>query len=167
MTARCPAWLRLDSATKRYEPIPERAEVVARIFRMASEGVGLHGIAAVLNSDGVSTFGYASRKAEFWNRSYVAKIISSPAVVGTTVPHTTEYVEGRKRRVPAEPVMGYFPVVVDPEVHARVQASRLAGRAPGTRTGHAETASLLAGLASCPWCGATMTRVSKGKKGGS
>src|SRR4051794_14019303 len=40
MTARCPAWLRLDSATKRYEPIPERAEVVARIFRMASEGDG-------------------------------------------------------------------------------------------------------------------------------
>ena len=167
MTAKCPAWLRLDPDTRRYEPMPEHAEVVRRIFALASQGVGLHGVAATLNRDGVPTFGSGPKKAEFWNRSYIAKIVDSPAVIGTYVPHSVDHDAGRRKRVPGEPIEGYFPAVVDPEVHARVQASRLGRRAPATRSGHAQSVSLLAGLAVCPWCGATMTRVVKGKKGGS
>ncbi|HYI82387.1 MAG TPA: recombinase family protein, partial [Acetobacteraceae bacterium] len=166
MTAKCPAWLRLDPDTRRYEPLPEHAEVVRRIFALASQGVGLHGVAATLNRDGVPTFGSGPKKAEFWNRSYIAKIVDSPAVIGTYVPHSVDHDAGRRKRVPGEPIEGYFPAVVDPEVHARVQASRLGRRAPATRSGHAQSVSLLAGLAVCPWCGATMTRVVKGKKGG-
>nr|WP_202826696.1 recombinase family protein [Belnapia mucosa] len=166
MTARCPSWLRLDPVSRQYVPIPQRAEVVARIFQMASDGIGLHGIAATLNTECIPTFGDTTRKAEFWNRSYVAKIIESPAVIGTFVPHTVDYTGGTKRRVPDKPIEGYFPSIVDIALHGQVRLARLNCRAPSTRTANRETASMLAGLAGCPLCGATMTRVSKGAKGG-
>ena len=52
------------------------------------------------------------------------------------------------------------------ELYQRVQAQRMGGHQARTRTGSAETVSLVAGLAECPACGGTMTRVYKGKGGG-
>lgn len=162
LTSICPAWLRLDSATGAFVVIPERAAVVARIFAMAAEGVGLHGIADTLNREGVDTFGEGKRKGDFWRRSYVLKIITSAAPVGTLVPHAMTYTGDRKARTALEPIDGYFPAVVDREVWAGVQAMRQGGtKAPIVR-GAGEVTNLLAGLARCPDCGRTMTRVVKG-----
>jgi DNA invertase Pin-like site-specific DNA recombinase len=166
LTRICPAWLELDKAAGRFVVNEGRAEVVRRIFRLATEGVGLHGIAQGLNDDAVPTFGHLGRRAHFWHRSYVAKIAANAAVIGTLTPHIMVHTGGTKRRLPQDPVHSYFPAVVSEEAFEAVQAQRLGPHIARNRTGASQVASLVAGLAECPVCGTTMTRVSKGPRGG-
>lgn len=159
MTKLAPGWLELREDRRAYETIPERVEVVKRIFREYLEGRGTHGIADGLNRDRIKPFG----RAAFWHRSYVVKILENPAVIGRFTPHTIEYVEGKRTRKPQDPVEDYFPVVVEPEVFARVQSMREGRRAPVVRSRNSRGVShLLAGLARCPKCRSSMTRVNKG-----
>jgi len=164
LTKVCPAWLRLKEDRSGFEVIPGRGEVVRRIFQMAAEGVGQHTIAATLNADGVPTFGDGRRKAGVhWHRSYIAKLLGSDAPLGVYVPHSGSYVDGRLVRTPWEPVPNYYPAVVDAETVRRARLVVGPGENP-KRGRHAErpTQNILAGLAKCPLCGGSMTRVSKG-----
>ncbi len=159
LTSRAPAWLKLNE-DRAFEVVPDRAEIVRKIFAWAEEGWGQHRIALKLNSDGVEPWG----KAAHWHRSYVAKILHSSAVVGTFTPHVMQHEAGRKRRHALEPVEGYFPAVVSPKVFERVQA--LQGAAPPLkgRQGASVISNILAGMATCPLCASTMTRVQKGPR---
>lgn len=162
MTARCPAWLELKG--KRFQIIPERAAVVRRIFELAAIGVGQQQIADILNREGVPTFGdhFTSRKAEFWRRSYIKKIIESGATVGVLRTHELLHLSPTvKRRQAVDVVPDYFPAVVPRDLFERVRAMRLA-QSPTPRAGKKGIQNPLAGLAKCPKCSATMTRVNKG-----
>ena len=163
LTRLAPAWLQLNEETDSFELIEERAAIVRRIFSDALQGIGQHKIAESLNREGVEPFG----SSQGWHRSYIKKILENPSVTGTFVPHKMIY-EGSKRiRQPQEPVRGYFPAVVSLEDFERLQAANRNRRAPkgSHKTG---VSHLLAGLAKCPLCGATMIRVNKGsgKKAG-
>ena len=161
LTSKCPAWLRLDRATGHFEPIVERAGIVQRVFALTLEGVGQHAIAERLNREGVATWG----RGQHWQRSYIAKILANPAVVGTITPHMTDHAGGVKRRTALEAVEGYYPPVVTPETFADVQALAIGKRGPGRgASAGAPVSNVLAGLARCPSCGNTMTRVSKGPR---
>jgi DNA invertase Pin-like site-specific DNA recombinase len=159
LTARVPAWLELDKDRRKFHVIEDRAAVVRRIYDLTLEGVGQHTITTVLNRERVRTFG----RGRLWQRSYVAKILGNPAVVGTYVPHTLEHEGGKRVRRPTEPIEGYYPRVVKRDVYERVQAQRMGSRAP---RGSSQVQNLLAGLAKCPLCCATMTRVTKGEGNG-
>ncbi len=161
ITARGPAWLEL-SAKKRWRVLEERAAVVRKVFDLARSGAGAHSIVERLNRQCVATFGTGLR----WHRSSVVRLLSNPAVVGTFVPHELVYDGARRSRLPLEPVTGYYPAIVDPETYETVQTlSAVRGSARGRHSGK-EVRSILAGLAKCPKCGSTMTRVTKGKRGG-
>lgn len=164
LTARAPAWLRLN-ADRQWEVLEDRAATVRRIYKMAVEGTGHHAIAEALNREGIETFGDGKRKATHWHKTYVAKILQSPAVIGTMVPHVVEHEEGKKRRKPQEPVAGYYPAVVDRDLFERVQALRIDSRSP-QRGRHADKPiqNIVGGLARCPVCDGTMTRVNKGTR---
>lgn len=169
LTRRVPAWIAHDQETNTLHLIPERAAIVARIFSMLADGIGKHRIAETFNREGVPTFGDngTSRKAAMWHRSYIDKIAKNPAAMGTLIPHVVEFDEnGKKRRKALDPIPDYYPAAVDADTFNRVQAQGMAGRAPKEQNGEA-IKSLLAGLAKCPSCGSSMTRVQKGpKKGG-
>jgi DNA invertase Pin-like site-specific DNA recombinase len=165
LTAKCPAWLRPTEGGG-FEPVEDKAATVRRIFEMAAAGVGQHAIAETLNREDVEPFGEGKRQGRFWHRSYVAKVLRNPAVIGTLTPHTIEHDDaGKRRRVPQDPVPNYFPPVVTPERFAEVNG---AGRRPASskRGRHAAgpVRNMLAGLALCPTCGGTMTRVVKGNR---
>ncbi len=169
LTARTPAWITLTNG--KLVADPRKAAVVRRVFSMAAKGIGQEAIARKLNADGVRTFG----KAKHWQKSYVAKLIGNPAVVGDLVPHVIDYTSGRKTRKPLEPVPGYFPPVIDRDTFNALQRPPVAltGSADGslngtTRRPKGMIRNMLAGLARCPVCGGTMTRVMKGNgvKGG-
>jgi DNA invertase Pin-like site-specific DNA recombinase len=161
LTAISPAWI---SATKGEKPIPipERAKIVRRIFDEFVAGVGKAKIAQTLNADGVEPWGRGKSKAMHWHRSYVQKILSNPAVVGVFEPHVM--VDGKRSK--QEPIASYYPAVIAPETWKRAQA--LLGSSAKTKQRAGSVENILAGLAKCPNCGATMTRVMKGsgKKGG-
>ncbi|MDX8458180.1 recombinase family protein [Mesorhizobium humile] len=161
LSSLCPGWLRLREDRKGFDAIPERAKIVQRVFDMTLAGMGQHAIAETLNKEGIPVFGRGSH----WHRTYVNKMLADASTIGAFTPHRLEIVGGKKRRIPTETVEGYFPAVVDREVFEKVNAMSSA-RSVKQNNG-AGMANILAGLAKCPKCGATMTRVNKGgEKGG-
>lgn len=165
LTSLVPGWLEMSPETKKIVIHEPRAKVVQRIYQMTLEGMGQHRIAEALNKEGIPCFG----KAEFWHKSYISKVLESPAVMGTLVPRKIETTEdGRKLRKPLEPIPNYYPVVVSEDDYRAVQSMRKDRRAP-TVKGTGTLQNILASLAVCPLCGSAMTRVNKGdlKKAGS
>lgn len=158
LTAITPGWIRLN-AERKPVLIPERAKVVRRIIREVLKGAGKIRIARELNAEKVPTFG----RAVMWHTTYLDKILSSPALIGTFVPHVDDRSSGRLVRVPQEPVPDYFPAVTDADTFERLKA--LQARSP-LRGRHASgvVRNVLSNLARCPVCDSTMTRVWKGAK---
>ncbi len=162
-TIRAPGWLRAEgsgakeSRNARFTVIPERAALVRRMYDMFFAGHGKKGISEAFNREGIPPWG----RARFWYSTYVFKCLTSPAVLGFYTPTIYEHPDGRVHRVKQEPIAGYFPAIIDEETFQRAQ-TLIKGRTNPVRKGH--IASLLAGLAKCPRCGATMTRVIKGGK---
>lgn len=166
LTARVPAWLKLSEDGRSFIPISDRVDVIKKIFAEADRGTGQHAIAASLNDEGLDTFGDGKRKAAFWHRSYIAKILSNPAVIGTLVPHTTRESGGKRTRDALDPIPDYYPRIIPKALFERVNSRRRGGNTPRMRGERKEVSNILAGLAKCPKCGSTMTRVNKGRKGG-
>lgn len=163
LTKRAPYWLKVSEEGTRFELLPERVATLRRIFEDYIGGTGHHAIAESLNREGLAPWG----SGKHWHKSYVSKLLRNPAVIGTLVPHTTEYNGERKSRVPQSPVEGYFPAAVHEGLWLEAQALQSTRRAP-SRGRHAvqPITNILAGLASCPLCGGTFTRTNKGKRGG-
>jgi len=160
-TARLPAWLTLSDDRQTFEVIEDRAELVRRIFTETLAGTGQHAIARTLNSEGHKPWG----RGQFWHRSYIAKVLANPAVVGTFVPHEMEFDGPSKTRRPLQPLENYFPAIVTQETFSEAQALRTAVGAPQRgRHAHRPISHFLAGLATCSACGAKMTRVQKGSR---
>ena len=156
LTASCPGWLTLDITRQKFTVDETKAQLIESIFAKLRAGVGLELIAKELNQSGVKPFG----RGKMWHRSYIQKIRDNPAVIGTFVPHKEEYTTKGKTRVPLEPLLNYYPSVVDEEIYHEV-LSMTQSKSPRTKIAHG-IQSILAGLAACPKCGGSMTRVSKG-----
>jgi len=138
LSGQCPAWLKLEGTRKEgsYRIVPERAEIVRRIFDMAVAGYGHRAITNKLNDERVPTWG-GKRKPDrkdaprAWNRRTVHQILLNPAVIGEyhpgkieTQPDPAHPGETRQVRVPeGDPIPGVYPVVVDLEVWQKVQES--------------------------------------------
>ena len=164
ITAVVPGWIRLDKTTApgQLVLIPERAEVVKRIFAESLAGRGSTHITKGLINAGVPCFG----KSAHWHRTYVRKILDSPATYGTFLPHQTSHSGTKVVRVPLEPIAGYYPAAISQDTFEASQ--NLKGTAYPVKARVGQLANLFGGLALCPLCGASMTRVNKGSvsKGG-
>jgi DNA invertase Pin-like site-specific DNA recombinase len=162
ISAICPAWLELDREAGAFRVNQERARVVQRVFRDALRGVGQAEIADALNQEGVRSFGRGTR----WHRSYIVKLLRSPAVLGTYAPHTVEWVDGRRVRRPAGGgIRDYYPRIIEPDLFRQVQTLSRASRSPlrGRHAKEGKVVNVFGGLAHCGRCGASVTMVTKGK----
>ena len=82
ITARVPAWLRAEIGSKPVL-IPDRAETVRRIFRLAGVGLGCKRIVRTLEAEGRAPFLSAGGKqGTAWTPEYVRVILSSRSVLG-------------------------------------------------------------------------------------
>ena len=159
MTAMTPKWLELNKSTQEFTVIQERAQVVLQIFEWYANGLGQDGITKRLHAEGVAPFG----RGGHWYRSYVSKILDNPAVIGTLVPNRTEYIDGKKTRVPLEPLEDYYPAVIPRALWHKVRAIREHPQPRGRHARH-PIQNVLANLCRCPACGASMVRTNKGKR---
>ena len=116
LTRSCVAWVRFVDG--RFKLIPERAEVIRRIFDMARSGRGANGIAKELRATKAPLFG----RGRSWSISYVKKILSNRAAIGEFTPG----IRRNGKRVCGDPVPGYYPVAVSAETFATVQQLRKA-----------------------------------------
>lgn len=159
MTSVCPAWLDLDRKTGVFHEVPERVQIVRRIFDMTLDGVGQGVIAQTLNREGVPVFG----RGMYWHRTYIAKILDNPAVRGVFVPHVQDQSSGKLVRVALEPVPNYYPAIIDADTLERLQSMRTGSVQP-RRGRHAAKplTNIFGGIARCAACGGSMTMTNKG-----
>lgn len=158
-SAQCPAWLELDRATNEFVEIPERVALVRRIFDLTDAGVGKERIAAMLNDEGIATWGRGKRAGVKWHASYIQKVTQSPTVLG-------EYQPCRKGRADAtrvpvgEPIANYYPQIIDPVLFARVNR-----RKRPTQGRKGEIVNLFSGLVRCAVCGGGGVYINKASAG--
>ena len=156
LTAAVPAWITLDKEKGKLSLIPERAEIVRRIFSEALAGSGYHTITLGLIKEGVPCFG----RATHWHRTYVSKILGNHSTYGVFIPHNYQHIGTKRVRVPLEPMEGYYPPAISKETFD--DRLRLQGTAYPVKPRKGQIVNLFGGLAVCPLCGGTMTRVNKG-----
>jgi hypothetical protein len=131
---------------------------------MTIDGDGEHKIATALNQEGVPPLG----RGAMWHRSAVSKLLRTSTVIGTLTPGHMVFDAGKKRRTLEDPIEGAYPAILDRADWLAVRAIKDGSTASVRgRAAKAPLSNIFAGLARCPDCGAVMTRVMKGKKGGS
>ena len=168
MTARAPAWLELSVDKTVFKIIPERGEIIRRIFNDKLAGKGTRLIALELNHQKAWLPNIQKRNGgpPEWRESYVQKILRSVAVIGEYQPHqlSTDS-EGKTERKPiGESIKGYFPAVVSEKVFYSVQ-ERLKqdiARAGNGGGRNGIISNLFGHIAKCGYCGASAAYVSKG-----
>jgi len=167
----CPMWLKVKSRWRSfaedgsgYEVIPERAEAVRRIFRLAIEGYGKGLIAQKLNAEGVASFKLGTAS---WGTSSVDKVLHNRAVFGEYQPKTSRGAPRGKPINAGDAIADYFPVVVSVDTFYEAQAA-IDGRRTAKATKQSATFNMWQGIAKCEKCGSNLHMVNKGTapKGG-
>lgn len=164
-TRQTPAWITWSDEKKDYALIKERADIVREMFERMAEGDGLTRIARDLNQRGVPTWSRSGnqRTADHWRTSYIRKVLTSTAPIGTFTPHTTAHDETtRARRDEAmAPVENLFPAAVDADTYWKVHR-KLSTKAARGRNARQPSKSIVSGIIFCATCGHAVTRVAKG-----
>ncbi|EIV8511270.1 recombinase family protein [Vibrio parahaemolyticus] len=155
-----PHWIKLTESG--YELIPERVELLKRIFQMTIDGLGAIAIHKQLNQEAIKPWG---RSKTGWHTTYIKKILRARTVLGEYQPFKTE---NGKRIEDGEPIQGYYPEAIDVDTFKRANLAIESrnGKSSGTRKNAIN--NLFTGLVVCKNCGATMHYLNKGSgsKGG-
>ncbi|HBB9961022.1 TPA: recombinase family protein [Vibrio parahaemolyticus] len=155
-----PHWIELTESG--YELIPDRVELLRRIFQMTIDGLGAIAIHKQLNQEAIKPWG---RSKTGWHTTYIKKILRARTVLGEYQPFKTE---NGKRVKDGEPIQGYYPEAIDVDTFKRANLSieSRQGKTSGTRKNVIN--NLFTGLVVCKNCGATMHYLNKGSgsKGG-
>jgi len=152
---KAPGWLGLSEDRTSFVYIPERADIVREIFELSIAGMGGYTIANLLNSRNVPAFGTSNR----WDQSTIHNMLINRATVGEYQRKQT--IDGKECPV-GDPVVGYYPPVIDESLFQAAQAARQRNLATGRgRKGQLIT-NLFAGLPECSYCGSPVKFHSNG-----
>lgn len=120
MTRSCPAWIRVEGTgdDARYVLIRERAMVVKRIFRLATDGYGVRAIHRRLIADKVPPF------RDAWNVSYLKLLLKSRQTFGEFTPRERgKGGNSLQRKAVGSPIPNYYPPAITQEEFFAVQAA--------------------------------------------
>jgi len=141
----CPSWLGLTEDRTAFVLIPERAEVVRKIFEMSASGLGGYTIAKELNAVGVPGFGQSGK----WDQSTIHNMLRNRATLGEY--QKKRKLNGKETRV-GEPVPNYYPPVIDEDLFRAAQGARVENLACGRGRKGNDIANLFDGIANCFYC---------------
>ncbi len=182
-TSRVPLWLRVNKSLdstghtiRTIEEIPERIAVVREIFRLSDGNIGAVATARILTEKNTPTFTRdGARKnsnyGDFWQVTYVRKILENRSVMGFYQPMQWEISgDAKRRRISDGPeIKGYFPEIISSELFDRVQVKKDSRKLEGAGNKGLKFSNLFTKMITCAACGATAHHVNKGsdpKKGG-
>jgi hypothetical protein len=145
-TKRVPGWIRVKEDYSGFELIPSYAATVRTVYRMALNGYGANLICDHLIKNKAETWTTKGR----WSPDYVSALLRDRKVTG-------EYQQGKcprgmRRTVVGEPILNYFPKVIDELTWQKVQNQRASnwghGLSVGNRKGKGRTSwrNIFAGL---------------------
>lgn len=133
LTKRVPFWINKDDKN---QLIPDKAEIVRRIFRLSSEGVGDGTIARMLNAENIPT---AAGNGKGWGHSSIRKVRTSRNALGELC-----LADGTAH-------IGYYPSVVTEEQYLLANSKNDLAIQPKSRD--ANNTHPLTGLCVCSLCG--------------
>lgn len=145
MTAMAPAWLKLNKDRKSFSVIESHAAIVRRIFDETIAGIGMFTITCRLNNTKVPVMG----RSRGWHQSYIAKILSNPAVYGELQPY--HLVDG-ERKPYGQPISDYYPAIIERERFFQAQGARYQRRSGRSGAKGKKLSNLFTGLARCGYC---------------
>lgn len=152
ITAMVPAWLTVDSQTRKIERDEYRVSLLNQIYDWYVEGRGIPWIERELNRRQEPTWSMRNNhKANGWNTSSLHKMLTSRAVLGEYEPRSR--VRGQKAGASKGLVIpDYYPQVISPEKFNAAQAVRAGRRRTGGKTQHTQN-NLFLGMLKCGECG--------------
>lgn len=174
LPSNAPDWLKKvkgKDGQKYFEAIPERIEVIKRIFELADiggeDGLGLGStvIVRILESEGVKPFkGERGNTAKTFNDSYVLRLLKDKRLLGYLQPFINpvdETTGKRKRTAIGEPIPNYFPPIIDQKLFDRVgfkiQQRKIYQGGKVSR----KFTNLFTKIGKCSYCGSSMTLFTK------
>jgi DNA invertase Pin-like site-specific DNA recombinase len=149
-TAVAPSWLVLNDERTEFKLIPERVDLIKRIFNMKlNQDLGADAIARILTREKIETFG----RAKEWSRTVLRRYLTNPAVIGRFQPQTVTKVDGKRVYTnEGSPIDNYYPAVISEDTFLATQATFK--KAKAGRKGN--FTNLFSGLTKCANCGSTM-----------
>lgn len=113
ITATTPAWISVDPQTREMQLIPERVEVLKRIFKVTSDGYGAPAVAKQLNES--STPSWSKGGGFHWDASYISKILTNRTVLGEFRPQrATKDATGKRTNIATGDVIAdFYPQAID------------------------------------------------------
>lgn len=128
LTSVCPAWLTLSEDRKSFIVDKQKAALVKRIYRLATEGYGITQIVRQFTEQKVPPIG----KTKVWTRSYIALLLRTKAVLGEYQPHIHRSEE--KRTQIGDPIPNYYPAILTEQEYYKARKA-LSGRRWATSRG--------------------------------
>ena len=141
-----PGWLGLSHDRTSFVYIPERAEIVRRIFALSIAGLGGYTIAKLLNAKNIPSFGTSNR----WDQSTIHNMLSSRATLGE---YQQKQTIDNKECAVGDPVPGYYPAIISEALFQAAQEARRDNLASGRGRKGRFITNLFDGLTTCSYCG--------------
>jgi Recombinase len=143
----CPGWLGLSADRTSFVFLPDRAEIVQKIFELSIGGVGSYSIANYLNQQNVPAFG----PSPTWDHSTIDAMLRSRATIGEHQPKS--YAGGSKKGIPiGSPIPNYYPAVVDEATFEAAQKARHQNLLSNRGRKGRHVTNLFSGVTSCEYC---------------
>jgi len=151
-------WMKYNKKNDEFDLIPEHAAVVRRIFKMCNDGMGVHKIGKVLNSEGIKTFKHGKQ----WHVGPLQRLLRDRACIGEYQPKIAVDKNGvRKFKPHGEAVKDYYPAAVSDEVFHAAQLKMQQRTQKGGRP--SEKLNLFRYLLKCGYCGKSAGVVNNGQ----
>ncbi len=144
----CPSWLEISKDRTSFVFVPERAEIVRKIFELSIGGLGSYAIADLLTRHKLPPFGSSQK----WDNTTIDGMLRNRATLGEYQPKS--WAGGSKKGVPVgAPISNYYPAVIDEATFQAAQAARQRHLATGRGRKGNNIANIFTGLTTCAYCG--------------
>jgi|SRR5215472_5142507 len=153
----CPGWLDLSEDHRSFVFVPEKAEIVRKIFQLSIGGLGSYAIANHLTRQDIPPFPPSTK----WDHTTIDSMLRNRATIGEHQPRS--YVGGSKKGTPiGNPISGYYPPVIDEATFQAAQEARHRNLVTGRGRKGNNIANLFTGLTTCSYCGSSVKFYSNG-----
>ncbi|WP_334169949.1 recombinase family protein [Zoogloea sp.] len=146
-----PGWLRRTADGSTWEPIPERVEIIRRVFALAIEGYGSYTLAKKLNQEGVPPVSGVGA----WTSGRVSKLLVNRALIGE---YEFKVRDKGKAVATGTIVPDWYPVVIEPSLFHQARMVITGRKTLPAKRRDRSYRNILFGLAYCGKCGASMIR---------
>lgn len=170
-TRNLPGWIMLDEDGKRV--LNHRAPLVREIFTWLAQGIGRHKIVNMLNErkepvlrtlKDPTKSSRKDGKPRGWHASHIHHLLHNKTVLGVMVPHLITWEDGKRIRIPLEPIEDYYEAAIDEDLYWKAHEAAANNHMGIGRKGKRFNNLLTAGLTRCDVCGSHMNYQDKGTK---